>query len=300
MKKIRYISLGFIALSLVFTSCLKDKGFENGEYGIPVVERKAVSIPQAVNGFVKSGVVRIAEPQIIAAPVFALEAINPLSSDINVQFALKPSLVEADTSLTLLPASLYQINLNGKIRAGKYYDTLKIIIPDASTLDPYKTYALGLELVSADNGCQIAANMKEIIVRIVIKNIYDGDYTSNGYFYHPTAPRAIEDLHKTASTIGPNTVLVDLGDLGPDYQAIFQIDTITNQLTITSGNDDTPDLIMFSAGLPESNPGYTPQWAGSSECNNTYDPVTKTFKVRYAYMGATGYRVTEEFIKRDQ
>jgi hypothetical protein len=300
MKKILNISLACLTLSVAFTSCLKDKGFENGEYGVPVIERKAVSLPQAVNGVVNAGIFSITDPQIIAAPVFALEAINPLSSDINVQFALKPSLVAANPDFTLLPADVYQINLNGKIKAGKYVDTLKIIVPDASSLDPTKTYALGLELVSADNGCQIAANMKEIIVKVLIKNIYDADYTANGYFYHPTAPRAIEDLQKTAATVGPNAVLVDLGDLGPDYQAIFEIDPVTNQLNITAGNAGTPTLVMFSNALPASNPGYTPQWDGSAECNNTYDPVTKTFKVRYAYMGGSGYRVTEEIIKRNQ
>jgi hypothetical protein len=299
MKRKINLSIACAALAIALTGCLKDKGFENGEYGVPVVEKKAVSLPQSVNGSVGAGIFSIAEPQTIAAPVFALEAINPLSSDVNVQFALKPSLVAADTNLTLLPADKYQINLSGKIKAGKYNDTLQIIIPDASDLDPTQTYALGLELVSADNGCQIAANMKEVLIKIVIKNIYDADYTSNGYFYHPTAARTIEDLHKTAATVGPNSVLVDLGDLGPDYQAIFTIDPVTNELSITPGNSGTPPLVMFSVGLPAATPGYTAQWARSAECNNTYDPVTKSFKVRYGYMGGSGYRVTEEIITRD-
>jgi hypothetical protein len=299
MKRKINLSIACAALAFALTGCLKDKGFENGEYGVPVVEKKAISIPQAVNGTIAAGIFSIAEPQTIAAPIYALEAINPLSSDVNVQFALKPSLVAADPDLTLLPADKYQINLSGKIKAGKYVDTLKIIVPDASGLDPTQTYALGLELVSADNGCQIAANMKEVVIKIVIKNIYDADYTSNGYFYHPTAARTIEDLHKTAATVGPNSVLVDLGDLGPGFQAIFTIDPATNELTITPGNAGTPAIVMFTSGLPASTPGYTAQWARSAECNNTYDPVTKSFKVRYGYMGGSGYRVTEEIITRD-
>jgi hypothetical protein len=299
MKRKINLSIACAALAFALTGCLKDKGFENGEYGVPVVEKKAISIPQAVNGTIAAGIFSIVEPQTIAAPIYALEAINPLSSDVNVQFALKPSLVAADPDLTLLPADKYQINLSGKIKAGKYVDTLKIIVPDASGLDPTQTYALGLELVSADNGCQIAANMKEVVIKIVIKNIYDADYTSNGYFYHPTAARTIEDLHKTAATVGPNSVLVDLGDLGPGFQAIFTIDPATNELTITPGNAGTPAIVMFTSGLPASTPGYTAQWARSAECNNTYDPVTKSFKVRYGYMGGSGYRVTEEIITRD-
>lgn len=299
MKRKINLSVACVALAIALTGCLKDKGFENGEYGVPVIEKKAISLPQAVNGTVTTGVIRENTPQTLLAPVFALEAISPLSSDVNVQFALKPSLVAADTTLTLLDASLFQINLNGKIKAGKYNDTLKIIIPDASTLDPEKKYALGIELVSADNGCQIAANMKEVLIKIVVKNIYDGEYTANGYFYHPSAPRTIEDLHKTVETFGPTSVLVDLGDLGPDYKAVFDVDPVTNEVTISRGNAGTPTLVMFSSGLPASTPGYTAQWARSAECNNTYDPATKSFKVRYGYMGGTGYRVTEEIITRD-
>ncbi|MEO8416647.1 MAG: hypothetical protein ABI472_23480 [Ginsengibacter sp.] len=54
---------------------------------------------------------------------------------------------------------------------------------------------------------------------------------------------------------------------------------------------------MFTSGLPATNPGYTPQWSGSASCNNTYDPASKTFYVRYGYLGSNGWRVTEEAIK---
>ena len=54
---------------------------------------------------------------------------------------------------------------------------------------------------------------------------------------------------------------------------------------------------MFTSGLPTFNPGYVSAWADASKCNNTYDPATKTFYVRYGYLGGNGWRVTEEAIK---
>lgn len=125
-------------------------------------------------------------------------------------------------------------------------------------------------------------------------NNYEGNYKSNGYFYHPSAPRAITNMIKTLITSGPNGVLVDLGDLGGSgYRALITINP-DNTLTITGapGAAGTPYL-MFTSGLP--NP-YTAAWTGSASCNNTYDPATKTFKVRYGYGSAGAYRVTEEVL----
>lgn len=125
-------------------------------------------------------------------------------------------------------------------------------------------------------------------------NNYEGNYTSNGYFYHPSSPRATPNVVKTMVTSGTNGVLVDLGDLGGSgYRALITINP-DNTLTITGapGAAGTP-YWMFTSGLPA---GYTAAWGGSASCNNTYDPATKTFKVRYGYGAAGAYRVTEEVL----
>ena len=144
---------------------------------------------------------------------------------------------------------------------------------------------------------------QEIIPDFVIqvKSPYEGNYTSNGYFYHPTSSRILVNLAKTLVKSGTFGVTVDLGDLGGSgYKAILTVDPVTNAVTVTPapGAAGTP-YTMFTSGLPTTNPGYTGQWVNSSSCNNTYDPVTKTFKVRYGYMGGDGWRVTEEFIKKN-
>ncbi len=307
MKNIFKLSFFGVATMVAFSSCLKDKGFDNGDYGIQVIEKKGVSLPQSIAGSVDYGLLSSDAPQFLASPIVALETIGAQSSDVTVQFALKPELVSADPDLTLLPASAYTSNLTATIKAGQLLDTLEITIPRASDLDPTLTYAIGLELVSASNGFTVASNMKEVLIRITIKNIYDGEYTSNGYFYHPTVPRAITNRPKTLSTTGPNSVEVELGDLGGlNYFATFTVDPTSGALSITPApGSATPALPLFSSGLPSANmdgspTSFVPAWPNAAQCNNIYDPATKEFRVRYGYGGGASaqiYRVTEEIIK---
>ena len=105
-------------------------------------------------------------------------------------------------------------------------------------------------------------------------------------------------MDKEILTVNGTTSLVDLGDLGSaGYKAYFTVDPATNAVTITTapGGAGGP-YTMFTSGLPTSNPGYVAQWPGSATSDNTYDPATKTFRVRYGYLGGTGWRVTEEHI----
>ena len=305
MKNIFKLSFFGVAMMVAFSSCLKDKGFDNGDYGIQVIEKKGVSLPQSIAGSVDIGLLSSDAPQILAAPIVTLETIGAQSSDVTVQFALKPELVSADPDLTLLPASAYTTNLTATIKAGTLLDTLEITVPRASDLDPNLTYGIGLELVSASNGFTVASNMKEVLIRITVKNIYDGDYTSNGYFYHPTAARAITNRAKSLTTTGPNSVQAELGDLGGSgYFAIFTVDPGTGALTISQAPGSTP-IAIFTSGLPAQNldgtqTGFTAAWPNAAQCNNVYDPATHEFRVRYGYPGgASGqiYRVTEEIIK---
>lgn len=121
---------------------------------------------------------------------------------------------------------------------------------------------------------------------------------SNGYLYHPTSPRSISNFTKNLAMISPFVIRVDVGDLGSaNFIADFTLDPVTNLIRIAAAPGAAGGVyVQFDTGLPSVNPGYTPQWTGSPQCNNTYDPVLKQYKVRYGYMGGTGYRVVEEII----
>lgn len=220
MKK--YLKLTFLGalMAVSFSGCLKDKGFDNGQYGVQVIEKKAVALPQA--GTVSYALLASDEPQKIAAPTFSAESINKPTSDIKVKFALKPDLVAADPDLTLLPDNEYTINLDGVIKAGQVVDTLELVVNKTNNLDPTKIYGLGLELVSADNGYQVAANLKEVLIKIAIKNKYDGVYEVTGTFkdFANAAFTGRYPLTYFLVTTGPNSADVCMiinGEIVPGY-----------------------------------------------------------------------------------
>ena len=224
--------------------------------------------------------------------------------DIHIKVAVDPTILddyntENGTTIPALDADKYTVVTDAVIPAGQQYAPVKITIPSTMGISADNSYAIGLKIISADAGYVIASNMNKTLVEIVIKNQYDGDYISNGYFYHPSAPRGITDRPKTLATVNATSVWTELGDLGGSgYFAIFDVDPATNKITIRQ-NPGSVAVVDFGTGLPSTNPGYTAQWANSAECNNVYDPATESFKVRYGYVGGTGYRVTEEIIVKE-
>ncbi|MBU3713451.1 MAG: DUF1735 domain-containing protein [Ferruginibacter sp.] len=307
MKK--YLKLTFLTalIGISLTGCLKDKGFDNGDYGVQVIEKKAVALPQA--GTLTFAIFSSDESQIINAPTFSAESINKPTTDINVKFKLKPELVDADPDLTLLPADEYSINLDGKIAAGQIVDTLQLEIKKSSNLDPNKIYALGLELVSADNGYQVAANLKEVLIKIVIKNKYDGVYKVTGT-YQDVAPvganyTARYPLYYFLVTTGPSSVDVYLlvnGEFvpaylfntpdGPSYygrwglQAFFDPATdAVSEIRNYYGDPANPSNFVGDPSGGTGAPDYISSNTRKAELDptgiNAYDAASKKIRVKY-------------------
>src|SRR5690348_12954196 len=224
-------------------------------------------------------------------------------SDITVNIAANTSVLDSfnnaqSTSYEAPDPTTYSFPSSVVIPKGKNTAFVHVTITANAAFDFNASYALPLTITSASIGT-VSPNMGSEINIFKVQNQYEGNYISNGYFYHPSAPRAITNRQKYASTFNANSILMELGDLGvAGYYAVFTIDPSTNALTISAapGAGGAP-YTMFTSGLPTTNPGYTPAWADASQCNNTYDPSTKTFYVRYGYMGGSGWRVTEEIIQ---
>lgn len=298
----------FLALGVSFTSCLKDKGFEDQQYGIndPDTQPPGVGFPLSAkaNNLNTVGVNVATTAQAVDGVVYVnLLGGRTATSDITVTLTLNDALRTAYNALPgtddilPLPSNLYNMSTTVVIPAGSRNAEIPINVLNTSGLDPNDTYGIGITIASADGGYVVAENFKNLLVQFTIKNQYHGEYEATGYVYHPSAPRAVHE-DKDVLTAGANSVTVFLGDLGTaGYVALFTVDPVTNKLTITAapGAAGAP-YTQFDTGLPTTNPGYTPQWAGSAACNNTYDPATKTFFVRYGYVGGTGWRVTEEHI----
>lgn len=313
MKKIKFLTLLLVAIAVTGTGCLKDKGYDNQQYGINDADASpaGVGFTLGVNFFNNTGLTLTDQPQLVDSAVVTISLLSgkPATTDVVVKVQVDPALLtdyNAANSTNIIPLdpALYNIStVDVVIPAGKTKGIIEINVPSTTTLDPNETYGLGFRILSVDGGYVIASNERTILLSIAIRNIYDGRYTSNGYVYHPSVPRAIVDRAKTLSTINATTVVCELGDLGgANYRAYFNVDPITNLVTITpAAGAAGGTYYQFDAGFPTIAPGplYTPQWARSAECNNLYDPNTKEFKVRYGYIGGTGFRITEEVIKRN-
>jgi Domain of unknown function (DUF1735)/Domain of unknown function (DUF4361) len=307
MKRLLLTSSLFAAMAVMFTSCLKDKGFENGTYGIndPDTAPPGVGFPLSVKkDFLNTVGVNVStSTQPVNGVVYVtLLAGQVASSDVHVTIALNDALRTAynaanNPDLVLLPASLYNLSTTITIPAGQRNAQIPINVLNTTTLDPNSAYAIGITITGVDGGYSVADNLKNLLIKFNVKNQYHGEYESTGYFYHPSSPRPLHE-DKEVLTSGANSVDVYLGDLGTaGYVGRFTVDPVTNNLTITPapGAQGAP-YTQFNSALPSTNPGYTPGWAGSALCVNKYDPATKTFFVRYGYVGGTGWRVTEEHI----
>jgi hypothetical protein len=297
-----FLAVFFVAAGAL-TGCLKDDGFDNGEYGSitgNTATGKFISIPlgSKVNSM---GLESKAGAQLINLFQLSYDYQAPADKEITATLAVNNALI-TDPKITVLPAASYTIpSPTVKFKVGQVISDPFAFSVNTSALDPTKVYGIAFTLTEASDGIGIAANLKNVIFNFSVKNKYDGKYGVQGYLYHPSAARAFSTASlgaaKTVATAGPNSVTIPLGDLGgAGYIGLVTVNP-DNTLTIevAPGGAGGP-YTMFTSGLPATNPGYTAAWAGSPQCNNTYDPATKTFKVRYGYVGGTGWRVTEEIL----
>lgn len=311
--KLFKISTAVFALALIvvsLTGCLKDKDYDNGAIqslrsrgNDPAVVEIKLTAGDASN-FVIIPFDNSSNDTTVNLVPINLATHEAATEDLHVTVVAKQSLVDdynaANGSDYGDPSSLYSLEDGGvvTIPKGSHTGFLKVKFKPSNFLGA--SWAAGFQISSIqESGYEISGNLNGGIVAIVIKNAYEGTYSDVGYLYHPSASRSLADT-KFLSTVDANTVAVDLGDLGSaGYQAWIYVDPVTYKLTITAapGAAGAP-YTQFDDALPTTNPGYTPQWDGASQCNNTYDPETNTFYVRYGYLGSTGWRVTEEILQR--
>jgi len=310
--KIYKIKSAILAVGLAagFTGCLKDEDFDNGVIqslhtdGTPpaVVEIK-LTAGETSNFLAESFDNSQTDTTVELIPV-NLATKDPAPQDLHVTLAPKQSLVSDYNTVNGTaygdPSTFYTVEDGGvvTIPQGQHTGYLKIKFKPSNFLGG--DWAVGFQITAIQEpGYEISGNLSRGIVAIVIKNAYEGSYTSTGYLYHPSSPRGLSET-KYLQTIDENTVSVSLGDLcSSGYIAWLTVDPVTNKVTITAAPDAAgAPYTQFDSGLPTTNPGYTPQWSSSSQTNNTYDPAKHTFYLRYGYMGSSGWRVTEEILVR--
>jgi hypothetical protein len=309
MKKIFLSTMLLAALSLGFTSCLKDKGFDNHEYGIndPDSSPKGVGFPEAYSAEATINSINpsTSSQTIDAVAVLLLGA--PAGQDIHVNLVANQSLVtdyntNNGTNFITFPAGSYSIpSMKVTIPAGSRIGYLKVTVPSTAPLTFSDIYGLGFSIASVDEaGYNIAANLKNIVIGVNVKNQYDADYRTTGFLFHPSSPRALDDT-KRIYTLSATGCRAGLGDLYPqNYYFAFEVsgtNTLTNWVA-QGACPAAPASGFFTADVPNpaglnpypatgsDKPGVAP-WLHSTY-NNTYVPATKTFWMHYGYgVGAT-------------
>ena len=289
MKKLLSQALLFSALVFAGTGCLKDKGFENNEYGIKDPSGSPAGVGFALGLNEKnSRAVEVGTNQSIADISIINEAGTAPTQDIHITLVVDPTIVTSynakyGTSTVVLPTTAYSFPTTITIPAGKNFTTFSISIPNTTNLNLSTEYGIGIRIASVDGGYQVARNLRNLFVGINIKNKYDGKYNSKGFFNHPSYSNPYSTAVQLWTT-GPNSIVMyspqfdefsrpfNVGggsyNRFADISPVFTVDPTTNKVTVVN---------YFSAGSALTvDPAY----------NNRYDPASKTFFVKYGYNAA--------------
>lgn len=270
----------FLLLTLGMVSCLKDQEFDDKQIqsthgGQPNMIELKVTASSATNFLALTFDNSNVDTTVNVIPV-NLSTSGSASEDINVTLVQKNELLTAynnehGTDFQPPTASMFTlVNAGGVVTIPKGSNTgyLQLKFKPAAFLGG--SWALGYEISAVDkSGYTISGNLKSGIIAIIVKNQYDGDYLAVGHFEHPTVPRDFEE-EVTLSTIGATSVTKNLGDLGSATKINITINA-NNTVTIGPGAGATGTLATVAV------------IAGDPIYNNTYDPATHTFWLKYGY-----------------
>ncbi|NML22705.1 DUF1735 domain-containing protein [Pseudoflavitalea sp. G-6-1-2] len=285
-----YKFLTFCAAGLVMlgaTGCLKDKAYDNHLENIKVDKNeKVVEVMGPITGGYGQVLNFSHGDTTVLLVTVNLAADQVSSEDIKVTMALDPKVItdynaRNGTSLTPLPGANFNIpTFEMTIPKGSREATLKGKIINTSFLETGK-YGIGLKIASTSAaGVKVSGNYGTQVIELRVKNKYHGLYVAKGVFHHPINGDRPIDEEKELITVEPNSVEANLGDLGAsNYKMILKVNETTNKVTITKSGA-SPEIIYDV---------YT--------TSNTYDPATRTFHLKYHYVGGGGPRIIEEDIK---
>jgi hypothetical protein len=286
MKISNVYRLSAFALALgLFSSCLKDKGFEDREYGIKgpdegrlVTLGDAKSAPDQLTAVALD---LVPDVETINLVYVTYDADQPTDKDITVTLALKPTLISDfnsanGTSLIEIPANAYTIpggSLKVTIPKGQRKAYLPITLTK-SLLDLTLAYALGFTIQSCDDpNVTIASNKINALYNIGLKNKWDGLYRVYGFFSHPTPANtgSFDVSGIEFQTVGPTSVEMYHPPSGGGQPFVLGFFGVYPRITVAPNNTIT---VTAAPQVPVPHP---------LAAQNRYDPATKTFYAYYSY-----------------
>jgi hypothetical protein len=289
MHKILYNKIWlFIALACSFTSCLKDKGYEDGQYGAirGTAGQEYLSIPVASKNPNVLGLESKSGAQTVELFVASYDFVDPAAADISGTLVLNNALVTAaDPTAIILPSSIYTLpTTNITVKAGQRVSDKFLISINTSTLDPTKKYGIGFTLSSVSKGgVAISSNLKDVVYLFTVKNKYDGIYTIRVRMDLPADRSA--DWTRTPFTYPFDIHLITTGPSSVKFfNTAFNAGFHPLQTPSASGFGSTEPLFVFDAndklvsvanGVP--NPSNGRAFAiNPAVTTSRFDPATKT------------------------
>jgi hypothetical protein len=286
--------IAFVLLSM--SSCLKDKGYENGTYGMGAITGgQFVGIPAAASS--PFSIALESKPGNQALSLFSVnyENVDKAPEDIIVTFTKDDAAVAAAGGLTLVPASVLTFasaNPAVTIAKGTRVSPNFACQINTSTLDPTKAYGLAFTITSVSkSGVTIPANLKTVVYKIALKNQWDGIYeVVSGLVTRYNSPGVPANDALSGPLAGnPDVTMVTSGPTEVDFPTSgtgsfrwsggggiggidgvrMAINAATNQVNFTCAGNATLS-----------------NWAGKV---NNYVPATKTFNLNFRWnpAGAT-------------
>ena len=198
------------------TSCIKDTAFK-GETDFSGLQDHVLIVKGGVANFSASNIAFNNGDTTTVTLTLNLASVDLPTSDVKVTIAVDAPKVDdynASTgkSFQLAPPSAYSIGTTTiTIPAGQQFATTTVSFYK-DQFDPAVSYILPISITDA-SGKGLSSNQNTIYYN-VIGNPLAGLYSDVGYFYHPSAPRAIPADFKTITAVSSTILQVDLGDLG--------------------------------------------------------------------------------------
>lgn len=302
MKKILFSSLLIAGMAVAFTGCLKDKGFDNNEYGIndPDTQPPGVGFPlstkaqaigvdisannQGLTGLIN---VNIQSGKAAQSPVKITLADNTaaLVAAYNTENGLTGT-----SAILPLNASLYNFGTSLVIPAGGRFAEIPLNITNTTSLSLTRSYAVGITITAVDGGYKIADNMKNLLVIMALKNRMDGIYEITGEALRagdPVLTGAFGPYQRALATSGANSVQWEgsvrwantgSSSLPAGFEPNIAVDPATNLVTAVSS----------VSGIYMTAPIIRTDIIGTTQ---RYDPATKTLYFEFSYGGGPASRL---------
>lgn len=317
--KYNWATTVFLLMSFVLTSCLKDKGVDDGEYQLVTGNNanegaEYVSIPMAAKKPNTLGLESKDEIQTVDLFKASYDFVNAASSDITVTMERNDALVTAyDPTIELIPSASVQVpSLDLVIGAGKRIsDNAMQIKINTGHLNALKKYGIGFTLKSVSkSGVSIPDNLKNVIFVFPIKNKYDGQYkltqTTSGWAAYGISDNQEGTFAANIGLVTSDVNKVTIYNYGRGGDALVPAFT-TGNASATAFGAATPEYVFDPATnaltnvvntTPDDGRGRAFKLNTAAGVKNYYDPATKTIYADYFLMqtGRPDMRIVAKFV----